>query len=143
MSSNDHGRELDTALAEAFRKAGVASSPPVYPKSNSRGRQLQLHVPEAWRPSAINLGPGYSAELDLHGCSEDRAYEKLDQFIRGCARKGHRKALVITGKGSGKLKRLVPLWLEARPFKEFVLDACVADPWDGGDGALYVRLSER
>ena len=80
--------------------------------------------------------------LDLHGCSEDRAYDKLENFIRECARKGYHKVLVITGKGTGKLKRLVPLWLEVRPFEEFVADVCVADPWDGGDGALYVCLRD-
>ena len=78
--------------------------------------------------------------LDLHGCNVDQAYDKLENFIRECARKGYRNVLVITGKGTGKLKRLVPLWLEVTPFKEFVADARVADPWDGGDGALYVRL---
>ena len=144
MSNDDHGRESDTAIAEAFRTAGYhvtsAQVLPDNPRAISRARQLCIHAPGFRRPPAINLGSGYSAELDLHGCSEDQAYEKLEQFIKQCARKGCRKVLVITGEGSGKLKRLVPLWLEARPFKEFVADSCVADPWDGGNGARYVLL---
>ena len=143
MSSDDYGRNSDTVMAEAFRRAGVSPALPDDPKAGSRGSHLRLLVPGAWWPSAVNLGSGYSAELDLHGCSEDRAYEKLGKFVRECSRKGYCKVLVITGKGSGKLKRLVPLWLEARPFTEFVANACAADPWDGGDGALYVRLRER
>ena len=79
-------------------------------------------------------------KLDLHGCNQDRAYRVLEQFVRERHGDGYREVLIITGKGSGKLKRLVPFWLEVAPFKEFVAGTCVADPWNGGPGACYVHL---
>ena len=79
-------------------------------------------------------------KLDLHGRNQDQAYEMLKKFIRKCHGGGVRYVLVITGKGAGILKRRVPLWLEVAPFKEFVAETRVAEPWNGGEGALYVRL---
>ena len=143
MSSNDHGRKSNTVMAEAFRRAGVTSVPPHDPKAGSRGRQSCIRVSGFRWQFAINHGSEYSAELDLHGCSEDQAYENLETFLKGCVREGYRTVLVVTGKGTGKLKRAVPFWLEARLFKEFVANTVVAAPRDGGNGALYVHLCER
>lgn len=147
MSSNDHGRKFDTALAEAFRRAGYdlagAQVPSDDLKSGSRSRLLPIAVSGHRQTPATLFGAADLPKLDLHGCNEDQAHEGLEAFIRARHREGRRKVLVITGKGSGKLRRLVPLWLEARPFKEFVANACIANPWDGGEGALYVHLHER
>ena len=147
MSNNDLGRESDTALAEAFRRAGYelpgAQVPPEDRKTNSRPLQLLITASGYGQTPAVPFEPADLPKLDLHGCNQDQAYEELEAFIGTRHREGRRKVLVITGKGSGKLKRLVPLWLKEGPFKEFVADVCIADPRDGGDGALYVRLGER
>ena len=141
MSSNDHGRKFDTALAEAFRRSGY-DIPDARVRSGdlklgSRSLRLRIAVSGYRQTSAIPFAAANRPKLDLHRYNEDQAYERLEAFIRACHGEGCRKALVITGKGSGKLKRLVRLWLEERPFKEFVAKACIANPWDGGDGALY------
>ena len=79
-------------------------------------------------------------KLDLHGRNQDQAYEMLKKFIRKRHSDRVRDVLVITGKGSGTLKRCVPLWLGVATFEEFVAETRVAEPWNGGEGALYVRL---
>lgn len=143
MSSNDYVRKFDTVMAAAFRKAGFTSVLPDDPKAGSHRQPLQIHVLGVQWQSAINLGSGYSACLDLHGRSEDRAYEELETFLKGCIRKGYCTVLVITGKGTGKLRRLVRLWLKDGPLKQYVANARDAASWDGGEGALYAHLSER
>lgn len=103
---------------------------------------LQTAVPGYRQTLTILVKPAGPPELDLHGCNQIQAYERLEAFIRARHLEGHRKVLVITGKGSGTLKRLVPFWLETGPFKELVDSVRHADPCDGGDGALYVYLRE-
>lgn len=144
MSRSDYPHEIDTVMADAFRKAGLARFSVQTRRDHRKARTHPSPRPAGvstyWRASLIATGSGNRPQLDLHGYTEDRAYEWLKAFIGACHRERFHEVLVITGKGSGKLKRLVPLWLEARPFEAFVVSARVADPWDGGDGALYVRL---
>ena len=136
-----------TVMAQAFARVGwdtldPRQASPRIPEPQSP--QTPEHARDPIRfnvPRCISFGVfGKVPELDLHGRNEDQAYGMLEEFIRGRHGDGYREVLVITGKGSGKLKRLVPLWLEARPFKEFVGSTCVAKPWHGGEGALYVSL---
>ena len=146
MSRSDYSHEFDTVMADAFSRAGLDLSNVQTPQDHLKARTHPLPRPAGvstcWRAPMAASGSENRPHLDLHGCSEDQAYVTLKAFIATCHRGGCREVLVITGKGSGKLKRLVPLWLEVEPFKEVVANACVADPWDGGDGALYVRLQK-
>ena len=135
MSKSYRVRKSDSAMREAFRSAGFDLP--------NEPLQLPSVVSISTQRPAIPSKTANQTELDLHGFGEDQAYEKLEAFIRECHRARCGQVLVITGKGSGKLKRLVPLWLAARPFKELVADVRIANPWDGGEGALYVRLHEK
>lgn len=82
-------------------------------------------------------------ELDLHGLTTAYAERILDEFLRDCARRGVRCALIIHGKGGRSpeqppvLKRKVNYWL--RRYDE-VLAFCSATRRDGGTGALYLLL---
>jgi len=82
-------------------------------------------------------------ELDLHGLTTAHAKRILDEFLRDCARRGVRCALIIHGKGGRSpeqppaLKRKVNYWL--RQYDE-VLAFCSATRRDGGTGALYLLL---
>ena len=116
--------------ADAFARAGLDPSdfpPASSPMPELRSQQTPDH---ASTPIPINVsrcisfGVGVSSEvpaLDLHGCNRDQAYERLEEFIRKRHGDGYRVVRVITGKGSGTLKRLVPQWLEVAPFKEFAV----------------------
>ena len=136
-------------MADAFARADLdpsdfppASSP--MPELRSQQPPDRVNTPIPINVSrCISLGVGVSGKvpaLDLHGCNQDQAYERLEEFIRKRHGDRCRVVRVITGKGSGTLKRLVPQWLEVAPFKEFVAETRVAEPWNGGEGALSVCL---
>lgn len=92
------------------------------------------------------------SRIDLHGMTQARAHDRLQQFLVAAQARGDRLVLVITGKGSqrgahdaffdeaGVLRRAVPLWLAERGFRELVAGWQTAHRSHGGDGALYVRL---
>ena len=81
--------------------------------------------------------------LDLHGNTAARAQIKLQSFIEDSAYSGCRCVLVITGKGSGVLQRLVPDWIKSEKLSGLVLALAEAHKTDGGSGALYVLLRRR
>ena len=82
-------------------------------------------------------------QLDLHGLTAARAESRLVQFIETAARDGCRCVLVITGKGTGILRGLVPNWLKRQPLSSYILALAEARPHDGGSGALYVLLRRK
>ena len=82
-------------------------------------------------------------QLDLHGLTAARAESRLAQFIETAARDGRRCVLVITGKGAGILRGLVPDWLKRQPLSSYILALAEARPHDGGSGALYVLLRRK
>ena len=86
-----------------------------------------------------------AATLDLHGRSVEEALEALDRFITRSAARGHRRVLIITGRGKGSsgqrpvLRHAVPAWLrEQRPAHVESIE--IAPPEHGGSGAWLVRL---
>ena len=86
------------------------------------------------------------ARIDLHGMTQDRARFALLDFLQQARAKGDRLVLVITGRGEagrGVLRRNVPRWLEAEPFRSLVVGVREAQAGHGGEGALYVRLRKR
>ena len=94
------------------------------------------------------------AQIDLHGKSQQRAYEVLQQFMASSHRRGLRCVLVITGKGRSHggeyseewifndsvLRQRVPEWLSVPPLSEMTLKHFPAQPRHGGEGAYYVYL---
>ena len=83
---------------------------------------------------------------DLHGYTQFRAHNYLNDEIIKCYKKNIRSLLIITGKklgasgAEGVLKREVPKWLNLSPLREIILMTSWATPRDGGEGALYVLL---
>lgn len=136
-----------TVMADAFARAGLDPSdfPPVSsPTPELQSRSSPEHACDPIRFNGSRFIPfgefDERHKLDLHGCNRDQAYEMLEKFIRKRHGDGVRYVRVITGKGSGMLKRLVPQWLQVAPFKELVAGTRVADPWNGGEGARDVHL---
>lgn len=107
-------------------------------------RRMKLRV--ARGSKAIDL------RLDLHGYTQDRAYDALLGFLRTAQANGATLALVITGKGKagdggpfagaekGVLRRQVPQWLRLPAFRPYVVGFEGAHVTHGGEGALYVRI---
>lgn len=95
------------------------------------------------------------AELDLHGCSEDRAYDKVTAFVKSSYLKGRRCIAIITGKGlhaaedcdffpvRGVLKDRVPQWLNLPEIRPLILAIAHPAPKDGGNGVIKILLRRR
>ncbi|MBI2717794.1 MAG: Smr/MutS family protein [Rhizobiales bacterium] len=100
------------------------------------------------------------SRLDLHGQGVELARMSLLQFLARAAATGARTVLIITGKGEspfarhtlhgsshfhaperqGRLRRLLPDWLNEAEFRRLVTGFQPAHPRHGGGGAYYVRL---
>lgn len=94
---------------------------------------------------------GVEAKLDLHGFTEDRAYDAVFNFITSSYLAKKRCVLIITGKGSfhenedvfapkGVLKDRVPQWLKTDELKQLILTYIHPSEKLGGSGALYILL---
>lgn len=91
------------------------------------------------------------AILDLHGLTEDPAFEKVDNFIVQSYNLGRRCVVIVTGKGGihqnddifaprGVLKQRVPQWLEMPRLRAMILVYKHPTERLGGSGALYILL---
>lgn len=88
------------------------------------------------------------ARLDLHGHTQQMAHRALNRFIEDAYHGGYRTVLVVTGKGGrdgepGVLWRMVPVWLNETPLRQWISGFSHAAQRDGGTGALYVRVKRR
>jgi DNA-nicking Smr family endonuclease len=91
------------------------------------------------------------ARIDLHGMTQSQAHTALLRFLRRAQADGAKIALVVTGKGGGRisrdgtsergvLRRQVPMWLSLPEFRPFIVSFEEAHVSHGGQGALYLRL---
>lgn len=84
-------------------------------------------------------------EIDLHGMTVEEALSATQRFIEASRAAGHRKILVVHGKGlhsegGGVLKQAVRRFLEKHPETGAM---GVPKQRDGGSGALWVVLRHR
>ncbi len=94
------------------------------------------------------------SELDLHGLTENSAYEKVIDFIKTSYLRGLRCVDIITGKGlhaenvaffenRGVLKDRVPQWLNLPEIRPLILTIIHPEPKEGGSGVLRVLLRRK
>ncbi len=119
------------------------------PSLPAGGAQIDRRTEEKIRRGKMDT----DARIDLHGHTQERAYDALRDFITASHRRGLRCVLVITGKGrsgvnddnewrfnDGVLRARLPEWLSMPPLSTLTLKYFPAQPKDGGDGAFYVYL---
>lgn len=92
------------------------------------------------------------AVLDLHGRTEDDAFDLVDDFIPRCYNQGKRCVIIITGKGlsvhadadifaeKGVLRKRVPQWLNMPRLRSMILVYKHPSEKLGGSGAIYILL---
>ncbi len=95
------------------------------------------------------------AELDLHGCTEDKAFERVIEFVKNAYIDGKRCIAIITGKGlhadneadvfrnRGVLKERVPQWLNLPEIRPLILAINHPQPKDGGCGVIKILLRRK
>ena len=101
---------------------------------------------EEFKPEAV---------LDLHGTTENQAFEKVEDFIAKCYNRGMRCIIIVTGKGlphsedddifatKGILKKSVPQWLNLPHLRSAILIYKHPSAKLGGNGALYILLRRK
>lgn len=114
--------------------------------------KIHHHTFEAEKNTKKRMKRGrfiYDAKIDLHGQTQDQAFDALQKFITHHYKKRIRHLLIITGRGrycyqtlssSGILIKKVPEWLKQMPFSSMISVIEQASSYDGGEGALYVIL---
>lgn len=98
---------------------------------------------EEFKPEAV---------LDLHGFTENQAFEAVENFIAKCYNRGLRCIIIVTGKGlshnndedifaaKGVLRKSVPQWLNLPHLRSAILVYKNPSAKLGGAGALYILL---
>lgn len=98
----------------------------------------------------IHESKKYQIKLDLHGQTENMAYEMLEKTFRSSLKNRIQNLLIITGKGyrkadfstesKGILRSSFERWMKYSSLSMFVEEFSIAKVNDGGDGAFYVKL---
>ena len=84
--------------------------------------------------------------IDLHGFNLKEAKSRLKKYVFQSFNSNKRNILIITGKGlnkTGLLKREVPIWLNQKEIKIFLIGFENAPKSFGGEGALIIRLKNK
>ena len=84
--------------------------------------------------------------IDLHGYSLKVGKQNLESYILKSYENNLRNILVITGKGlnnQGALKKEVPVWLEEKKIKNYLISFEKAPNNNGGSGALLLRIKNK
>ena len=84
--------------------------------------------------------------IDLHGMTQQEAFDTLVEFISKAYDQDKRCLLVITGKGKqgrGVLFEQAPKWLSGQYLRGKIVVFTYAQDKDGGKGALYVLLKNK
>jgi len=84
------------------------------------------------------------SSIDLHGLTQDEAWDKLDNFFRISRSRGHEKVLIIHGKGNhskneGVLRELCRRYIE---YCTFAGASGCNSASKGGSGATWVLLKK-
>lgn len=92
------------------------------------------------------------AELDLHGYTENQAFEAVCDFVKKAYLQQKRCISIITGKGlhkndeddvfasRGVLKDRVPQWLNLPDIRPLILSVFHPEHIKGGSGAIHILL---
>ena len=98
---------------------------------------------EEFKPQAV---------LDLHGLTENQAFDRVEDFVAKSYNRGLRCIIIITGKGlqhkdeedifspKGVLRKSVPQWLNLPHLRAAILIYKHPSAKLGGSGALYILL---
>lgn len=88
-----------------------------------------------------------NAKIDLHGFTEEQAFQAVKTFILSSFYAKKRNLLIITGKGSSItkpsiLRTKLPDWLNLEGIRERIIRFSSASNKHGGNGAFYVLLKK-
>jgi len=144
-----HKKEIPkTAVSPVKKNSKKAPSQKILRKMPSSHSTAGKPLPMGFdRSTETKLRRGQlplEGKLDLHGMTQEEAFDRLFRFIKSAVARRKRTVLIITGKGSlqsgGVLRRMLPLWLEDPELEKHIIALTQAAQKDGGAGAFYLRL---
>ena len=106
-------------------------------KKNNTANSYKLFKKSKIKPDGV---------IDLHGYSLKVGKQNLENYILKSYENNFRNILVITGKGlnnQGVLKKEVPVWLEEKKIKNYLISFEKAPNNNGGSGALLLRIKNK
>ena len=131
-----------TPVSKLRSTASSIYQPPAQLKPAKQTARIDLKTTRKIQKGSISI----DGRLDLHGLTQDDAYQVLFDRVEDAFYSGKKILLIITGKGNmgrGILRERVPQWLASAPFSIMVSEIGTAHASHGGAGALYVRIRRR
>ncbi len=158
----DRAKQLDDELARVsetepareFKKPKTLTAVKAPEPRQQHPQPLPLHKLEnRYKRQVVRGVKAIDVRIDLHGLTQHQAHDRLRGFLYQAQARGHKLALVITGKGGrseraymderGVLRRMVPQWLAMPEMRSLVIGYEEAHANHGGAGALYVRIRRK
>ena len=135
LSDDDILKWLKSDEKANFNAKNRSKSIKKYPKPNQITRETLRKILKG----KIKI----DAEIDLHGMDRFEAREKIENFIFDSFLNGNRYINIITGKGSGVIRRVVKDYLDDEKSYKFIISFSNAHRKQGGDGAFVLHLRKK
>tara|TARA_B100001123_G_scaffold294281_1_gene328075 strand:+ start:424 stop:933 length:510 start_codon:yes stop_codon:yes gene_type:complete len=137
--------DLDAFTAEVARDKTLRQQPRAVPALDPLIPGEYANIDTARKRRVRRGHHPIDAGIDLHGLNAEEAYVFFKEFIHAQSKQGARMVLVITGKGKyqeGRLRNLLPRWVNEPDLRPWVLSIDQARPQHGGGGAFYLLLKQ-
>lgn len=121
-----------------------------YIKTVKKIKNHRMHFKKSPHFEMYDLGISktfFSSVIDLHGLTQEQAFEELKLFLANAYNTYQKEVLIITGKGTQDspsiFKLVVPRWLKYTELNAYVRDYFIAKPRFGGEGAITVLIKKK
>jgi len=135
LSDKDFLKWLQSDIKHDFIKSNNKLKKNFFPKPGN----LSDHTIKKILKGKIKI----ESEIDLHGMGRYEAREKINSFIYESVINGHRYINIITGKGTGVLRKTLLECLEDKNVYKYVISFSTAHRKQGGEGAFILHLRKK
>ncbi|MCQ2612612.1 MAG: Smr/MutS family protein [Treponemataceae bacterium] len=155
VSASGSGKKAGTEKSKEIHSEGAAKAKPAvdpmtlwlrrYGVVDKDAEEEKIAAREQQQDRNYLRAMPYEATIDLHGLTQDEAYQLLSRFITDCSRMGLQKVLIIHGKGNHSesepvLSRMVRSFIE----RDYRLgESGHPDKSEGGKGATWVIIRKK
>ena len=135
LSDKDFLKWLQSDIKHDFIKSNNKLKKNFFPKPGN----LSDHTIKKILKGKIKI----ESEIDLHGMGRYEAREKINSFIYKSVINGQRYINIITGKGTGVLRKTLVECLEDKNVYKYVINFSNAHRKQGGEGAFILHLRKK
>ena len=135
LSEKDILKWLQSDIKHDFIKSNDTLKKKFFPKAGN----LSDHIIKKILKGKIKI----DSEIDLHGMGRYEARESINSFIYRSVINGHRYINIITGKGTGVLRKTLEECLDDKNVYKYVINFSNAHRKQGGEGAFILHLRKK